>query len=158
MSKCETKLKKPDSKVHGTSMGPIWGWQDPGGPHVGPMNFAIWEAKHSHGVFHQALLLHSLLYHPSTFPGYTGAVTQESATHTRGCGIWQEVTMHLVTSPRDNTSMPQCICIITQCFLLQNTYNGHSITQPSRHMGYILHTQSLIFEVKSLWLLSVWFP
>ena len=23
-------------------MGPIWGWQDPGGPHVGPMNFAIW--------------------------------------------------------------------------------------------------------------------
>ena len=23
-------------------MGPIWGLQDPGGPHVGPMNFAIW--------------------------------------------------------------------------------------------------------------------
>ena len=23
-------------------MGPIWGWQDPGGPHVGPMNLAIW--------------------------------------------------------------------------------------------------------------------
>ena len=22
-------------------MGPIWGRQDPGGPHVGPMNFAI---------------------------------------------------------------------------------------------------------------------
>ena len=32
----------PDSKVHGAKMGPIWGWQDPGGPHVGPMNFAIW--------------------------------------------------------------------------------------------------------------------
>ena len=31
-----------DSKVHGANMGPIWGWQDPGGPHVGPMNFAIW--------------------------------------------------------------------------------------------------------------------
>ena len=27
----------PDSKVHGVNMGPIWGWQDPGGPHVGPM-------------------------------------------------------------------------------------------------------------------------
>ena len=26
-------------------MGPAWGWQDPGGPHVGPMNFAIWEVK-----------------------------------------------------------------------------------------------------------------
>ena len=23
-------------------MGPIWDRQDPGGPHVGPMNFAIW--------------------------------------------------------------------------------------------------------------------
>ena len=23
-------------------MGSIWGRQDPGGPHVGPMNFAIW--------------------------------------------------------------------------------------------------------------------
>ena len=32
----------PDSKVHGTNMGPIWGRQDPGGPHVGPMNLAIW--------------------------------------------------------------------------------------------------------------------
>ena len=32
-----------DSKVHGANMGPIWGRQDPGGPHVGPMNFAIWD-------------------------------------------------------------------------------------------------------------------
>ena len=31
-----------DSKVHGTNMGPIWGRQDPAGPHVGPMNSAIW--------------------------------------------------------------------------------------------------------------------
>ena len=34
----------PDSKVHGANMGPIWGRQDPGGPHVGPMNIAIWVA------------------------------------------------------------------------------------------------------------------
>ena len=33
----------PDSKVHGVNMGPIWGQQDPGGPHVGPMNIAIWD-------------------------------------------------------------------------------------------------------------------
>ena len=31
----------PDSKVHGANMEPIWGRQDPGGPHVGPMNFSI---------------------------------------------------------------------------------------------------------------------
>ena len=33
----------PDSKVHGANMGPIWGRQDPGGPHAGSMNFAIWD-------------------------------------------------------------------------------------------------------------------
>ena len=31
----------PDSKVHWANMGPIWGRQDPGGLHVGPMNFAV---------------------------------------------------------------------------------------------------------------------
>ena len=36
----------PDSKVHGANMGPIRGRQDPGGPHVGPMNFAIWINMH----------------------------------------------------------------------------------------------------------------
>ena len=29
------------SKVHGANMGPIWGRHDLGGPHVGPMKFAI---------------------------------------------------------------------------------------------------------------------
>ena len=36
------KLNNSDSKVHGANMGPIWDRQDPGGPHVGPMDFAIW--------------------------------------------------------------------------------------------------------------------
>ena len=31
-----------DSKVHVANMGHIWGRQDPGGPHVGSMKFAIW--------------------------------------------------------------------------------------------------------------------
>ena len=34
---------KSDSKVHGTNMGPTWGRPDPGGPHVGHVNIAIWE-------------------------------------------------------------------------------------------------------------------
>ena len=38
----------PDGKVHGAYMGPIWDRQDPGGPHVGLMNFAIWGADHDH--------------------------------------------------------------------------------------------------------------
>ena len=33
----------PESKVHGARMGSIRGRQDPGGPHVGPINLAIKE-------------------------------------------------------------------------------------------------------------------
>ena len=40
-----------DSKVHGAKMGPIWDRQDPGGPHVGPMNFAIWEGCYQYCGF-----------------------------------------------------------------------------------------------------------
>ena len=40
----------PDSKVHGANMGPTWGRQDPGGPHVGPMNFAIWVCRAKKGT------------------------------------------------------------------------------------------------------------
>ena len=39
----------PDNKVYGANMGPIWGRQDPVGPHVGPMNFAIWEVIVDYG-------------------------------------------------------------------------------------------------------------
>ena len=41
-SRLESCQPYPDSKVHGTNTGPTWGRQDPGGPHVGPMNLAIW--------------------------------------------------------------------------------------------------------------------
>ena len=45
---CQYIHTKTDSKVHGsymrpTSCRPTWGLQDPGGPHVGPMNLAIRE-------------------------------------------------------------------------------------------------------------------
>ena len=45
--------RSPDSKVHGANMGPIWGRQDPGGPHVGPMNLAI-----------RVLIFHEEEFHP----------------------------------------------------------------------------------------------
>ena len=32
----------PDSKFAGANMGPTKDRQDPGGPHIGSMNFAIW--------------------------------------------------------------------------------------------------------------------
>ena len=36
------KQVNPGSKAPGANMGPSWGQQDPDGPHVGPLNFAIW--------------------------------------------------------------------------------------------------------------------
>ena len=39
---CRYVCAVPDSKVHGAKMGPIWGRQAPVGPHVGPMNSALW--------------------------------------------------------------------------------------------------------------------
>ena len=48
----------PDSKVPGANMGLIWGRQDPGRPHVGPMNFAIWVGSDNGlpPVRHQAII------------------------------------------------------------------------------------------------------
>ena len=34
----------PDSKAHGANLGPVWVRQDPGRPHVGPMNLATCKA------------------------------------------------------------------------------------------------------------------
>ena len=53
------KLNVPDSKVDGANMGPIWGRQVPGGPHVGPINLAIW------GVIGQLLVLSNKKTHQS---------------------------------------------------------------------------------------------
>ena len=39
---CLEKQGVPDSKIHGANVGPTWGRQDPGGPHAGHMNLAIW--------------------------------------------------------------------------------------------------------------------
>ena len=50
LSCADINVNIPDSKVHGDNMGPIWGRQDPGGPHVGPMNFAIWD-MFTYGLF-----------------------------------------------------------------------------------------------------------
>ena len=57
----------PHSKVHEANMGPIWGRQGPGGPHVGPMNFAFWDVT-EHCVLDYvsqwALCLHHCIISP----------------------------------------------------------------------------------------------
>ena len=44
---CSVHNVVPGSKVHGANMRSIWGRQDPGGPHFGPMNFTLWGNIHS---------------------------------------------------------------------------------------------------------------
>ena len=46
----------PDIKVHGANMEPTWGRQDPGGPHVGHMNLAIW-VVYQHILFEICLFI-----------------------------------------------------------------------------------------------------
>ena len=49
-----------DSKVHGAIMGPIWGQQDPSGPHVGHMNFVLWGFICSVYLFSTGLIIRFL--------------------------------------------------------------------------------------------------
>ena len=42
-----------DSKVDGANMGPTWGRQDPGGPHVCPINLATWVVTQGHIIHSQ---------------------------------------------------------------------------------------------------------
>ena len=48
------------ARFMGVNMGPIWGREAPSGPHVGPMNFAIW-GFHVQTVVQSLVIL--LLYH-----------------------------------------------------------------------------------------------
>ena len=50
----------PHSKVHGANMGPSWDRQDPGGPHVGPINFDIWGIAWSRGLNYTAIGVNNL--------------------------------------------------------------------------------------------------
>ena len=46
----------PDSKGHGANMGPTWDRQDPGGPHIGDTNFAIWDTIKVKKIWNQCFL------------------------------------------------------------------------------------------------------
>ena len=59
----------PDNKVHGANMGPTWVLSAPGGPHIGPMNPAIWV------VLQISLRPHG---HCHTMPAYNKNMSQNS--------------------------------------------------------------------------------
>ena len=63
-------------------MGPIWGWWDPGGPHVGPMNFAIWDIFPQEGIFSKCQQSHLVITTPK------GTVTETSPHYTATVIVW----------------------------------------------------------------------
>ena len=67
----------PVNKVHGANMGPIWGRQDPDGPHVGPMNLAIRDGSDS--VLLVIIRLHWLLL---------GVFLRYISAHSSGLLFW----------------------------------------------------------------------
>ena len=60
-------MSTPDSKVHGANMGPISDRQDPGGTHVGHMNFAIWDECQMNAFRNTLLVTLSSTYTNSIF-------------------------------------------------------------------------------------------
>ena len=79
-------INYPDSKIHGANMGPIWGRQDPGGPHVSPINFAIW--VHSAVVFVSNSWLFFFTHLPTS---HTGTGTDAMARwHPVARSLWTE--------------------------------------------------------------------
>ena len=53
---CNLGSGSPDSKVHGTNMGPTWVLSAPDGPHIGPINLAIRVAfrhQRNDGIWHR---------------------------------------------------------------------------------------------------------
>ena len=97
----------PDSKVHGANMGPIWGRQDPGGPHVGPMNFAIWEGI---TLSSDDLSAPPALFH--FFPGAQGSKSMLShSARTRVQLVWRGLNTwnsNSINKPlRSNESKPR---------------------------------------------------
>ena len=80
----------PDSKGRGANMGPIWGRQDPDGPHVGPMNFAIRDtiAMPYHCSCHRIIMKFSRLI-----------TIDKSDVHARGQGQRSKAKVTEVMSP-----------------------------------------------------------
>ena len=61
------RIHVPDSKVHGTNMGPTWVLSAPDGPHVGPMNLALRGTKKVIKIINMAAIISvtdDKLYYP----------------------------------------------------------------------------------------------
>ena len=112
----------PDSKVHGATVGPTWVLSAPDGPHVGPMNLAIWIAISIHvghfgGYLHDPIQV-NLWDYISIAEDIINrdmllSVTDLYAIY--GCFFRSDLTI-LITSmdwfPMGDASLPDNFCIV----------------------------------------------
>ena len=120
----------PESKVHGANMGPIWGRQDPGGLHLGSMNFAIWAglkvlytliATHYSDAIVSAMTLQVISVSILCSTVYSGADQRKhqssaSLAFVRGINRWPVGPLHKQPVTRKMFSLDDASCYInTYC-------------------------------------------
>ena len=113
----------PDSKVHGANMGSIWGRQDPGGPHVGPMNFAIRDLTGGFTVkleITQMLGSTSIRHQSDTFMSDWCLIDADRKVF----AIWEEVSRE-ESSPMGSHhnvfSTPHTMCLTAMNYYIQSS-------------------------------------
>ena len=82
-----------DSKFPVANMGPIWGRQDPGGPHVGPMNLTIWDGL---------TLIPTWLSVQTHYKAWDDLLTHSQTSTEKKCGSSKfipHITRHMITYP-----------------------------------------------------------
>ena len=115
----------PDSKVHGAYMGPTWGRQDPGGPHVGPMILAICESYHITCAADQMTLTrqkieNNLWLWNLVIPPLTLLVYLQTCIYLFILiSSMIRIEMQCFTGKRNNLSV-QCICPVTRKTIFKN--------------------------------------
>ena len=117
----------PDSKVHEAYIGPHWGRQDPGGPHVGPMNLAI-----RAGVVQQTLDISQYNLAHIAHPWRRQYVINSDCEYTKDIhkprphwGLFPSVRQRKNTEPYQEYTMPCIACVNKYAALLQ--YQGFGL-------------------------------
>ena len=128
----------PDSKVQGANMGPIWGRQDPGGPHVGPMDLVIC-----------ALAPYTRPYETDTrYPDQTG----DTYLFVRRAGLlWSQQDFEW----RWSVPLFKCLTVLEFSFILFDLCL--LITFFNFIMNYVPIVTFWIFTYHKIWILSIMF-
>ena len=122
-----------DSKVHGANMGPIWGQQDPDGHHVGPVNFAIWDA--SCNDLGKCILLKC----PTHTHVCMAAMYVLNTWPTKVCGKCLFFTSPSLAEAYHNDSKPLFFCIIHFLYI-SNDMQANILMSHKRQGNFIIHT------------------